>query len=66
MVDLKAKSVAGYLLELVAGLAAVIGVLMAVSAVVRGDLFGIILGVVLVAGAVFVFKRPGRDRRSTN
>jgi hypothetical protein len=60
MVEVKAKSVLGYILELVAGLVIIIGVLMAVGGVIRTSLFGIILGVVLVAGGVFVFKRPGR------
>lgn len=64
MVDIKARSVVGYLVELLAGLASIVGVLMLVSSVYRGDLFGIILAVVLVAGGVFVFKRPGRSRRT--
>ncbi|MEV4350598.1 hypothetical protein AB0J83_39580 [Actinoplanes sp. NPDC049596] len=61
MVDIKAKSVLGYLLELAAGLAIIVGVLMLVSSVYRGDLFGILLAVVLTVGGILVFKRPGRS-----
>jgi len=64
MVDVKAKSVAGYFLRLVAGLAVLFGILMVVSSVFRSDLFGIVLGAVLIAGGVFVLKRPTRAERA--
>jgi hypothetical protein len=62
MVDIKAKSVANYLLEIIAGLAIILGVLMLVSSVIRADLFGIAFAVVLIVGGAFVLKRPGRAR----
>ncbi|WP_249998410.1 hypothetical protein [Actinoplanes sp. M2I2] len=62
MVDIKARSIFGYGLELLAGLAVVMGILMIISAVLRRDLLWGVIGVVLTAGAVFVFKRPGRAR----
>ncbi|MEU8231410.1 hypothetical protein AB0C12_17595 [Actinoplanes sp. NPDC048967] len=64
MVDITAKSVAGYILQFIAVAAVVVGVLMTVSSVVRADLIGIVLGLVLVAGGVLVLKRPRRDRRA--
>ncbi|MFI5937283.1 hypothetical protein [Actinoplanes sp. NPDC051494] len=60
MVDVKAKSVLMYVVELLAGLAIILGVLMLVAGIFRADLFGGILGAVLIAIGVFVFKRPGR------
>lgn len=62
MVDIKGRSVLGYLAELAAGLAVVMGALMIIAAVVRRDVFSGILGVVLLGGGIFVIKRPGRAR----
>jgi hypothetical protein len=60
MVDIKGKSVLGYILELIAGLAVIMGPIMIISAVIRHDILWGILGAVLLAGGVWVFKRPGR------
>ena len=62
MVDTKAKPVGSYLLELLAGLAVIVGPLMILSGVFRQDVVTGILGVALTVGGVFVFKRPGRAR----
>jgi uncharacterized membrane protein HdeD (DUF308 family) len=64
MVDIKARSVVSYVFELIAGLAIILGVLMLFAGVVRRDVSSGILGAVLIAGGVFVFKRPGRSRRA--
>jgi positive regulator of sigma E activity len=64
MVNIGAKSVLGYLLQLIAGVAVVVGILMLFSSVVRGDLFGIVLALVLSVGGVLVLKRPSRARRA--
>jgi hypothetical protein len=63
MVELRAKSVAGYLLELLAGAAAILGILLLVGGVVRVNVPAAIAGLALIAGAVLVFKWPSRPRR---
>ena len=65
MMEVKAKSVGSYFLRLIAGLAVIIGGLMVFSSVARGDLFGIVLGIVLVVGGVAVLKRQGRAARTS-
>lgn len=62
MVDITAKSVAVYILQLVAGLAVVLGALMLVVGIIKVDVIGIVLGLVLVVGSVLVLKRPRRAR----
>jgi hypothetical protein len=64
MVDGKGKSVVAYFLRLISGLAVIVGALMVFSALARGDLFGVVLGVVLIIGGVVVLKRPGRTRKA--
>jgi hypothetical protein len=64
MVDISAKSVGSYLLRIISGLAVLVGILMAFSAIARGDLFGILLGVALVAGGVYGLKRSARTTRT--
>jgi hypothetical protein len=63
MMDINGKSIGGYLLRIVAGVAIIFGVLMLVSSLARGDLFGIVLAVILIAGGAVVLKRPGRAHR---
>jgi hypothetical protein len=63
MVELRVKSVAGYLLELLAGAAAILGILLLVGGVVRVNIPAAIAGLALIAGAVLVFKWPSRPRR---
>lgn len=62
MKDIIGRSVLSYALELIAGLAVIMGPLMIISAALRRDLLWGILGVVLLVGGVYVFKRPGRAR----
>ncbi|MEU1586915.1 hypothetical protein [Micromonospora sp. NPDC005710] len=49
-----------YLMRLLGGVAVIFGILMLFSALTRGDLFGLGLGVVLVGGGAFLLKRSGR------
>lgn len=63
MSHVKTRSVVDYVLRIAAGLAIIFGALMLFSAVARGDLFGIVLGAVLIAGGVFYFTRRGRTGR---
>ena len=65
MVDVK-RAVGSYILELLAGAAIILGILIVVSSVVQRDLLWGLLGAALVAGGTVVFKRPGRDRRAKN
>jgi hypothetical protein len=62
MVDIKGKSVVGYIFELLAGLAVVMGPLMIIAAVINRDVLWGALGAVLTVGGLIVFKRPGRAR----
>lgn len=64
MVNVKTRSVVDYVLRIVAGLAIIIGALMIFSALAQGNLFGVVLGAVLIAGGGFYFKRPGRAHRT--
>lgn len=64
MVNVKARPVVDYVVRLVAGVAAIVGALAIVSSLSRGDLFGVALGAVLLAGGAFVLKRPGRTHRT--
>ncbi|SCG64802.1 hypothetical protein GA0070213_108145 [Micromonospora humi] len=60
MMDSRGRSVGRYLLRLVGGLAVICGLLMAFSSLAGGDLFGIVLSVILVGGGVFMLKRSHR------
>ena len=62
MVDSKAKSVGTYLLRLISGVAAILGALAIFSALARGDLFGVVLGVIFIVGGVIGLKYATRDR----
>jgi hypothetical protein len=64
MMESKAKSVASYLLELLAGLVAILGVLMLVAGVIRVHILTAIVGALFIAAAVIVFKWPSRTRRA--
>ena len=63
MVEVK-KAVGSYLLELLAGAAIILGILIVVASVVQRDLLFGLLGAALIAGGTVVFKRPARDRRA--
>lgn len=63
MANVTTRSVVDYVMRIVAGLAIIIGALMIFSALAQGDLFGTVLGAVLIAGGVFYFRRPGRAHR---
>jgi len=64
MMDARAKPVVEYFVRLIAGVTVLVGLLMVFSSPARGDLFGVVLGLVLAAGGAFVFKRSSRTRRA--
>jgi hypothetical protein len=64
MAKVTTRSVVDYVLRLIAGLAIILGILMIFSALPQGNLFGVVLGAILIAGGVFYFKRPGRAHRA--
>lgn len=62
MVDSKTRSVGNYILRLVSGVAVILGALAVFSALARGDLFGVVLGVIFIVGGVIGLRYSTRDR----
>lgn len=59
MANERVKSVGGYFLRFLGGVAVILGILGIFSSLAQGNLVGIILGVVFLAGGVFLLKRSG-------
>ncbi|MFG1894897.1 hypothetical protein ACGFIP_12835 [Micromonospora zamorensis] len=59
MTNERVKSVGGYFMRFLGGVAVIIGILAVFSSLSQGNLVGIVLGVVFVAGGAFMLKRSG-------
>lgn len=64
MANERAKSVGGYLMRLIGGVAVILGILGIFSTLVRGNLIGTVLSVVFIVVGVFLLKRSGRAGRA--
>ncbi|MET8118549.1 hypothetical protein [Micromonospora sp. NPDC005189] len=65
MANERVKSVGGYLMRFLGGVAVIIGLLGIFSSLAEGNLVGIILCVVFIAGGAFMLKRSGGASPST-
>lgn len=59
MTSERVKSVGGYTMRILGVLAIVVGVLGVVSSLAQGNLVGVVLGVIFVAGGAVLIKRSG-------
>ncbi|MGC4870102.1 hypothetical protein ACLQ3B_32205 [Micromonospora sp. DT53] len=59
MTSERVKSVGGYTMRILGVLAIVVGVLGIVSSLTQGNLVGVILGVIFIAGGAVLLKRSG-------
>ncbi|WP_410813889.1 hypothetical protein [Micromonospora sp. 067-2] len=64
MANERVKSVGGYLMRLLGGVAVIIGILAAFSALAQGNPVGLVLAVAFIAGGAFLLKRSGRGSRA--
>ncbi|MEW1586903.1 hypothetical protein AB0283_15865 [Micromonospora vinacea] len=59
MANERVKSVGGYTMRILGVVAIVVGVLAIVSSLAQGNLVGVVLGAIFLAGGVVLLKRPG-------
>ncbi|WP_328532554.1 hypothetical protein OG836_16425 [Micromonospora zamorensis] len=59
MTNERVRSVGGYFMRFLGGVAVIIGILAVFSSLAQGNLVGIVLGVVFVAGGAYMLKRSG-------
>ncbi|MFI7218075.1 hypothetical protein [Micromonospora maritima] len=64
MVDSRGRSVGRYVMRLVGGVAVILGILGAFSSLADGNLVGIVLSALFLAGGVFLLKRSGDGGRA--
>ncbi|MEV0939955.1 hypothetical protein [Micromonospora wenchangensis] len=64
MANGQTKTVGGLLMRVLGVLLVVVGVLGALASLTQGNVVGMVLGVVLVAGGAVLLKRSGRAGRS--
>ncbi len=58
--DNRVRSVSSYFLRLIGGVGVILGILGVFSSLPDGNLIGVVLGAVLIAGGVVLLKRSGR------
>ncbi|MEW2146674.1 hypothetical protein AB0869_28080 [Micromonospora vinacea] len=59
MTNERTKSVGGYTMRILGVVAIVVGVLAIVSSLAQGNLVGVVLGAIFLAGGVVLVKRSG-------
>ncbi|MGC4746778.1 hypothetical protein ACLQ28_14095 [Micromonospora sp. DT201] len=64
MADERAKSVGGYFMRLLGGVAIIVGILMFFGTLPEGNLVGVVLSIAFVAGGAVLLKRSGGGGRA--
>jgi hypothetical protein len=64
MVDQRVKSVGGYFLRLLGGVAVILGILGAFAGLSQGNLIGTAFSVAFIVGGVVLLKRSGGTNRA--
>ncbi|MFG1867170.1 hypothetical protein [Micromonospora arborensis] len=64
MANERVKSVGGYIMRLLGGVAIIVGILMFFGTLPEGNLVGVVLSIAFVAGGAVLLKRSGGGSRA--